>query len=317
MSSTGERALHYVRSRRYTEQIDGRWRITGGDDFSRIERQQDFLVLALDRAINRGARNPSTMVELLDAAAGSLTLDQDLTLAELIALGEAFADFNPENLQRQRLEVYTVWWPDGAYKGEAAYKGANEPLLEVFRGLVDSVRPSEVSLTIAGFHDIYRDDAATMLAGEGFDVLGSVASPDIPETVVLHGPEDRAEAMILARYLDPVPYVVEDERVDGVVAVLGSDYGGILFVFQEPMAEVRAQVRARGLPPLLPDPGSGLAPVATGAGDALAPVAAGGGASLSPAGASNAVAALAAQSSDPDTGPPVIQGRPPEGESCS
>ena len=176
----GERALHYVRSRRYTEQIDGRWRITGGDDFSRIERQQDFLVLALDRAINRGARNPSTMVELLDAAAGSLTLDQDLTLAELIALGEAFADFNPENLQRQRLEVYTVWWPDGIYKGEAAYKGANEPLLEVFRGLADSVRPSEVSLTIAGFHDIYRDDAATMLAGEGFDVLGSVASSRHP-----------------------------------------------------------------------------------------------------------------------------------------
>ena len=315
----GERALHYVRSRRYTEQIDGRWRITGGDDFSRIERQQDFLVLALDRAINRGARNPSTMVELLDATAPSLTLDQDLTLAELIALGEAFADFNPENLQRQRLEVYTVWWPDGAYKGEAAYKGANEPLLEVFRGVADSVRPSEVSLTVAGFHDIYRDDAATMLAGEGFDVLGSVASPDIPETVVLHGPEDRAAAMTVARYLDPVPYVVEDERVDGVVAVLGSDYGGILFVFQAPMAEVRAQVQARGLPPLLPDPGSGFAPVATGAVAALAPAAAGGGASLSPApaGATGAGAALAAQTSDPDSGPPVIQGRPPEGESCS
>ena len=315
----GERALHYVRSRRYTEQIDGRWRITGGDDFSRIERQQDFLVLALDRAINRGARNPSTMVELLDAVAPSLTLDQDLTLAELIALGEAFADFNPENLQRQRLEVYTVWWPDDAYKGEAAYKGANEPLLEVFRGVADSVRPSEVSLTIAGFHAIYRDDAATMLAGEGFDVLGSVASPDIPETVVLHGPEDRAAAMTVAQYLDPVPYVVEDERVDGVVAVLGSDYGGILFVFQKPMAEVRAQVQARGLPPLLPDPGSGFAPVATGAAAALAPAAAGGGASLSPApaGATGAVAALAAQTSDPDSGPPVIQGRPPEGESCS
>ena len=315
----GERALHYVRSRRYTELIDGRWRITGGDDFTRIERQQDFLVLALDRAINRGARNPSTMVELLDAASASLTLDQDLTLAELIALGEAFADFNPENLQRQRLEVYTVWWPDGSYKGEAAYKGANESLLEVFWGVADSVRTSEVSVTIAGFHEIYRDDAATMLAGEGFEVLGSVASPDIPETVVLHGPGDRAEAMTVARYLDPVPYVVEDERVDGVVAVLGSDYGGVLFVFQEPMAEVRAQVQARGLPPLLPDPDSGFAPVATGTGDALAPIAPGGGASLSPAPAvaGNAVAALAAQSSEPDAGPSVIQGRPPEGESCS
>ena len=314
----GEQALHYVRSRRYTELIDGRWRITGGDDFTRIERQQDFLVLALDRAINRGARNPSTMVELLDAASASLTLDQDLTLAELIALGDAFADFNPENLQRQRLEVYTVWQPDGSYKGEAAYRDANTPLLEIFRGVDDSLRPSEVSLTIAGFHDIYRDDAATVLAGEGFEVLGSVASPDIPETVVLHGPEDRAAAMTVARYLEPVPYVVEDDRVDGVVAVLGSDYGGVNFVFQPPMAEVRAQVQARGRPAQLPDPDSGFAPVATGAVDALAPIAPTGGASveLVSTGTSNAAAVLAAQPTDPDAGPPVIQGRPPEGESC-
>lgn len=331
----GEQALNYVRSRRYTELIDGRWRITGGDDFTRIKRQQDFLVLALDRAINRGARNPSTMVELLDAASASLTLDQDLTLAELIALGEAFADFNPENLQRERLEVYTVWHPDGSYKGEAAYKGANAPLLEIFRGSADSVRPSEVSLTIAGYHDIFRDDAADRLAGEGFDVVGSVASPDIPETVVLHGPAHRAEAMTVARYLEPVPYVVEDEHLDGVVAVLGSDYGGVQFVFQEPMAEVRAQVQARGHPRLLPDPDAGFAPVATEAGNALAPLDAADVASPLPVlatatGGLVVLAALspdpvaaqspdlvAAQSPDPDSGPPVIQGRPPEGESCS
>ena len=315
----GEQALHYVRSRRYTELIDGRWRITGGDDFTRIKRQQDFLVLALDRAINRGARNPSTMVELLDAASASLTLDQDLTLAELIALGEAFADFNPENLQRERLEVYTVWHPDGTYKGEAAYKGANAPLLEIFRGSADSVRPSEVSLTIAGYHEIFRDDAADRLAGEGFEVLDSVASPDIGETVVLHGPADWAEAMTVARYLDPVPYVVEDERVDGVVAVLGSDYAGVHFVFQAPMAEVRAQVQARGRPALLPDPDAGFAPVANPEGNALAPAGAASAVSPSPAlaTATGGLVALAAQSQDPDSGPPVIQGRPPEGESCS
>ena len=328
----GEQALHYVRSRRYTELIDGRWRITGGDDFTRIERQQDFLVLALDRAINRGARNPSTMVELLDAASASLTLDQDLTLAELISLGDAFADFNPENLLRQRLEVYTVWHPDGTYKGEAAYKGANAPLLEVFRGAADSVKPAEVSLTIAGSYDVFRDDAVDRLTGEGFDVVGSVASPDIPETVVLHGPGDSIEAMTVAQYLDPVPYVVEDDRVDGVVAVLGSDYGGIKYVFQPPMTEVRAQVQARGLPPLLPDPDAGFAPVATVDGAALAPAAAAtvAAAALAPAGAGGVgsplpalatagggLVVLAAQSPDPDTGPPVIQGRPPEGESCS
>ena len=316
----GDQALHYVRSRRFSELIDGRWRITGGDDFARMERQQDFLVLALDRAINRGARNPSTMVELLDSASASLTLDQDLTLAELIALGEAFADFNPENLQRERLEVHTVWHPDGSYKGEVAYEGANALLLEIFRGAADSVRPSDVSLTIAGFHDIFRDDAADRLAGEGFDVLGSVASADIAETVVLHGSADRAAAMTVARYLEPVPYVVEDDRVDGVVAVLGSDYGGVQYVFQKPMAEVRVEVQARGLPPQLPDPDSGFAPVSTAAAGATAPTgAARGGSGLPTLAVSTGgvLVAAAAQSPDAGTEPPAIEGRPPEGESCS
>ena len=130
----GSQALRYVRSRTYTEQIDGRWRVTQGDDFGRIRRQQDFLVLALDRAVHRGARNPSTMIRLLDAGAASVTLDQELTPGELIALGEAFSDFNPEKLRRERLEVYTLYWPDGAYKGEAALASANQPMLDVFRG---------------------------------------------------------------------------------------------------------------------------------------------------------------------------------------
>ena len=146
----GSTALQYVRSRTYTEYVDGRWRITQGDDFGRIERQQDFLVLALDRAIRRGARNPSTMVHLLEAGAASVTLDQDLTASDLITLGEAFADFNPENLHRERLEVYTLLWPDGRYKGEAVRRDANRALLEVFRGGGDPTGLSASPPTGAG-----------------------------------------------------------------------------------------------------------------------------------------------------------------------
>ena len=143
----GEQALQYVRSRTYTELIDGRWRITGGDDFSRIARQQDFLVLALDRAISRGARNPTTIAGMIEDGAAFVTIDQDLTLGELISVAQAFSDFNPEDLQRQRLEVYTLWWPDGRYKGEAAYEQANEPILDVFRGVAGSESAAEASST--------------------------------------------------------------------------------------------------------------------------------------------------------------------------
>ena len=296
----GEQALQYVRSRRYTEMVDGRWRITGGDDFARIERQQDFMVLALDRAINRGARNPSTLLELLQASAGSMTLDQDLRLSELVALGEAYADFNPENLQRDRLQVYTLWWPDGSYQGEAAYRDLNRSLLEVFRGAADSLRPSEVSLTITGFHEVYRDDAATRLAGEGFNVLGSHPAPDIAETVVLHGPDQRAAALAVARYLEPVPYVVAHDDADGVVVALGADYGGVLYVFQEPLAQVREQVDDRGTPAVVPDPAGLVAPAPTAAPATAAPT-----------------TVAAAQPAALAGGPPAIMGRPPQGETCN
>ena len=149
----GEQALQYVRSRTYTEFIDGRWRITGGDDFSRIARQQDFLVLVLDRAVSRGARNPTTIASMIEAGAAFVAFDQYLTLGELVSLAQDFSDFNPENLQRLRLEVYTLFWPDGRYKGEAAYEQANEPVLDVFRGAADSASPSEASLGVADFDE--------------------------------------------------------------------------------------------------------------------------------------------------------------------
>ena len=334
----GEQALQYVRSRTYTEFIDGRWRITGGDDFSRIARQQDFLVLALDRAISRGARNPTTIVGMIRAGAAFVAFDQDLTLGELVSLAQDFSDFNPENLQRQSLEVYTLFWPDGRYKGEAAYEQANEPILDVYRGVADAASPSQVSLRVAGFNQFNREDAATTLAGEGFQILGSLASPGIPETVVLHGPGDAEAAMTVARYLDPVPYVVADEDVDGVMVVLGVDYRGVLFLAQEPLSVVRDQVRDRGVPEVLPDPGSGFVPVVTGAaapGSTLVGGPAGAGALVGgpvgagalvggPVGAGALVGGwagsgagfVAAQSSEADPEPVAILGRPPEGESC-
>ena len=146
----GEQALQYVRSRTYTEQIDGRWRVTGGDDFSRIARQQDFLVLALDRAISRGARNPATIAGMIEAGASFVTIDQDLTLGELVSVAQAFSDFNPEDLDRRRLEVFTLWWPDGRYKGEAAFTQANEPMLDIFRGAADSESAAVSAAPVGG-----------------------------------------------------------------------------------------------------------------------------------------------------------------------
>ncbi len=249
----GVQSLQYVRGRRYQEQIDGRWVTTGGDDFRRIERQQDFLVLALDRAIDRGARSPSTLASLLEAGAGSVRLDVDLTLAELIDFGQSFSDFNPDNLHRYNLQLYTLTRTDGTYQGEAVVKGVNEPVLDVFRGTTDSVRPLEVALSLAGADADDLADAATVLTSEDFVVSDQfeLDSP-LPETMVMHGPGDRAAALLTARFIDPIPYVMEVEEMTGVTVALGQDYRGILFLFQTPYGDLEAALAAKGPPSQTP-----------------------------------------------------------------
>lgn len=296
----GEQALQYVRGRSYRENIDGRWRITGANDFTRIARQQDFMVLALDRAIDRGARNPITMTRLIEAGAESVSLDQDFTLAEMIALGEAFSAFNPQNLHRLQLEVYTVWNPDGSYKGEAAYVRKNEAALEVFRGKSDAVPPADVPLQLVASSADALTDATNVLSGEGFVIQNTaITDQSLPETVVLHGPDHAAAALTVARYLDPVPYVVGRDDVDGVVAALGDDYRGVLFLFQPPQAEVAEQVAARGVPAVIPSTVTN-APGDSTPGDSTEPV--------------QSVTSTSTTTST--TVPRVIAGRPPEGESC-
>ncbi len=219
----GEQALQYVRSRTHTELIDGSWQVTGGNDFSRIERQQDFLVLALDRAISRGARNPTTIANMIEAGAAYMTIDQDLTLGELVSVAQAFSDFDPEKLNRQRLEVYTLWWPDGRYKGEAAYQRANEPILDVFRGVADSASASEVSLTgaEAALAPAGAGAGAVLVgapagAGAGAVLVGAPAGAGAG-AVLVGTPAGAASAVVAAQPAegDPEPVVILGRPPEG------------------------------------------------------------------------------------------------------
>ena len=86
----GDQALSFVRSRNYQELRNGAFVTVGNSDFGRIERQQAFITASIDRAIARGARNPTTLTGLISSAAESVVLDQGLTTAELVQLAEAF-----------------------------------------------------------------------------------------------------------------------------------------------------------------------------------------------------------------------------------
>ena len=240
----GVEALQYVRARKYQELVDGRWTTIGNSDFGRIERQQDFLVLALDRAITRGARSVPTLSGLIEAGAASIVLDSELTVAELIDVGEAFADFNPENLQRFSLEVETIW--DGeVYIGEEAIPDRNEGILEVFRGGADLPAPEVVSF------DLYSSDPLGGSVAEQLGKLGFVVSEtfelDSTEaaTVIVYPTGELGAAETIARWIEPIPRLVEDPDATNISVVLGTDLEQILFIYPHEIPKMRAGVAAQ------------------------------------------------------------------------
>ncbi len=99
-------ALAFVRSRqKYQTLVDGVWETDYTGDLGRIERQQLFMRLALQRAIDRGARNPTTLRQFIDVGKDHVLLDDTLSTGDLFDLGSQFSEFDPDTLQTYELPV--------------------------------------------------------------------------------------------------------------------------------------------------------------------------------------------------------------------
>ena len=104
----GFQALAFVRSRHYQYRTaDGVWHYDGLSDWSRIQRQDDF-VKALMQAGER-AYNPLSIVSVLNAIPDGLVLDSKMTESQLEGLAWHFRHFNAADLK-----PYTV--PDYPYQ---------------------------------------------------------------------------------------------------------------------------------------------------------------------------------------------------------
>lgn len=230
---SGEQALNYVRSRHYEQRINGRWTPDNANDYGRVERQRDFLVLVLDRAIEKGARNPTVLKRLLSAAtdSGAVTLDTQLTVQELLDLGQAFADFNPENLQRTALPG------NGGTIGEASVilmdEDLAQPLLDIFRGNGNTLQPKQVTFELVDARgktdDSTRPD--TLLQGKGFRISRSTVAKEVePQTIIRFSADQRLGALLLARNLAAKPVYQEVTGLKQLTVTLGRDYEGVLLL---------------------------------------------------------------------------------------
>jgi LCP family protein required for cell wall assembly len=93
----GAQALAYVRSRHYTEVVDGRNVPEGGlPDVNRTGRQQVFLRQIMAKAGNR--RNPFTLMSAASRMAKGLRIDDDMTLLQAARFAWDMGRLNPERV---------------------------------------------------------------------------------------------------------------------------------------------------------------------------------------------------------------------------
>jgi LCP family protein required for cell wall assembly len=217
-----EEALAYVRSRFYqTLGLDWEWHTDPRGDLGRIERQQDFLRRLLTRAVDRGARNPFTLRQLVDVALRRVTIDQDLTPSDLLELGERFSGFDPA-----QLSAYTVPVESGTV-GTASVLFARhdrlEPILALFRG-AGPYDPATVRVELVhdGVSATQVGAVRSRLAQAGYELAGVTAGEAGPGLAVRHAPGAVHAARALAEALGEAA-VVADESLDGrdVVVALG------------------------------------------------------------------------------------------------
>lgn len=93
----GDQALAFVRSRSYTEVIDGREVPQGGlPDVNRAERQQVFLREIMNKA--GSSRNPLSLMSAASKMSGGLRVDDDMTLLDAGRFAWSMGRLDPETV---------------------------------------------------------------------------------------------------------------------------------------------------------------------------------------------------------------------------
>lgn len=226
-----QEALAYARSRHFEYQVDGKWKKDPSSDHGRIARQQDFIKRALRRASDKGLRNPTTAVGIVNAATGVVLLDDTLDVGTILTLVTEFRSFNPDTLISD--QVPTRYSPRGGVDFEEIQWQEAEPLLEPFRGVDPDqpLSPANVIIDVRGGSAIEDDlqQFAAELDGAGFDAEMVQGRSVGSRTTMLYGPGGREAALLVAAHLEATPEVELDEDISGyrVVLSVGSDFEGI------------------------------------------------------------------------------------------
>jgi len=236
----GRDSLAFVRSRKLEAFIDGNWNRVGvWNDLERNQRQQDFLIRTIQRAIGKGARSVIVQDDLIRAGAEAVVLDDRLSIAELLKLGRAFSDFNPSDLERTLLPVVDA--VVGTSEVLELAEEANSSFA-VFRG--EALNPNDISVRIIDSRgeNRNRDEITDEIIRRGFKVdmeQGEMTG----ETVIEFSVENYEAAVLLGRFIEPIPKfeLVDDDSQD-LTLILGEDFEALPLI-PKTFEEVDARAR--------------------------------------------------------------------------
>ncbi|MEM9134031.1 MAG: LCP family protein [Actinomycetota bacterium] len=232
-------ALAYVRSRYYqTQDADGDWVTDPTSDLGRIQRQQDFLQRLAQKAIDRGARNPLVLRDLIDTGIENVAIDHELTPALLLELGTTYRSFEPGDLQTYTFPVVddTV----GSNRVLIPQYDQAAPILELFAG-AGFDHPDTVGVSVV-YHpstDGAGGDGPTRLPDDvdmvvdaldeaGFDVGEPEAIELSAGLEIRHSADGAGAAALVAAVLGggpdgPVPVEIAGLTGRNIVVAVGPD----------------------------------------------------------------------------------------------
>jgi LCP family protein required for cell wall assembly len=237
-----EQALALARSRAYEVYRNGEWELDPTSDIGRIARQQEFIRQSLGRAFQQGARNPTVLLDLVEAGVGAVTLDDTLTLADLSAIALRFRSFDPDALVTHRLEV-----SDDVVGGAQVLRldaAASQPVLDIFRGIAGGVTVDNTVVRVENGSGVVglAASVADELRALGFvvppDGAVDAESTDVAATTLRFAAGGEARADLVRRGLDADPVLDPAGAHAGahVVVTIGADWTGVGAELRAPAA---------------------------------------------------------------------------------
>jgi polyisoprenyl-teichoic acid--peptidoglycan teichoic acid transferase len=228
-------ALALARARHLQVQVNGRWVSDPLSDLGRIDRQQALIRALIQRAIDKGARDPRVFKDLVDGGLKAVTLDARLSVRQILDLGTQFRNFTGDGLVTYQLPTSPA--KVGGADVLLFSTGLAQPMLDVFR---DVATPADAPHnTLVGVRNGTPDagrasQVAADLSNAGFNIPAGSAGDasegfNVAKTTVRYPSDGLAKARLLARYvkgpvmLQQLPFLFTD-----VDLLIGADWQGVL-----------------------------------------------------------------------------------------